>query len=125
MDLSTAPDFRLAYGFPRGFSFRREPFGGILYHYEGIKPDPRVTFIDNRFLIDLLERVDDGPLEDLIAAVTTHFSLPSAEEATIRTFFAALIKRGALVDRAIAQASGCEACGLPETATTSAEQASR
>ena len=107
MALSTAPDFHRPYGFPRGFSFRREPFGGILYHYEGIKPDPRVTFVDNPFLLDLLERVDDRPLEDLIAGVSAHFALPSEDEAAIRAFFATLIERGALVDR-----DQCDACGI-------------
>jgi len=95
-------DFSKAYGFHHGFSFRREPFGGILYHYEGVKPDPRVTFVDHPFLLDLLERVDDGPLEALIAGVCEHFALPPADEAAIRSFFETLIARGALVERVAA-----------------------
>ncbi len=100
--------FSKAYGFHHGFSFRREAFGGILYQYEGVKPDPRVTFVDHPFLLDLLERVDEGPLEELIAGVSRHFALPPADEAAIRGFFAILIERGALVERAQA----CEPCGV-------------
>jgi putative mycofactocin binding protein MftB len=91
-------DFSKAYGFHHGFAFRRESFGGILYHYEGVRPDPRVTFVDHPFLMDLLERVEDRPLEAFIAEVCAHFSLPPAEEAVVRKFFATLIERGALVE---------------------------
>jgi putative mycofactocin binding protein MftB len=107
MDSPTAPDFTRAYAFHHGFAFRRERFGGILYHYEGVKPDPRVTFVDNPFLLALLERVDDQPLETLIAGVCRHFALPPAEESIVRNFFALLIERGALV----AREDGCEPCG--------------
>jgi putative mycofactocin binding protein MftB len=100
-------DFSKAYGFPPGFSFRREAFGGILYHYEGVKPDPRVTFVDNPFLLDLLERVGEEPLEHLIAGVASHFALPASDEAAIRAFFTALAGRGALVERSRV----CAACG--------------
>jgi len=102
-------DFSKAYGFPPGFSFRREAFGGILYHYEGVKPDPRVTFVDNPFLLDLLERVDEAPLEELIAGVARHFALAPSDEAAIRAFFATLAERGALVERS--QDRG--ACAMP------------
>lgn len=87
-----------AYAFHHGFAFRRESFGGILYHYEGVRPDPRVTFVDHPFLMDLLERVEHQPLDAFIAEVCRHFSLPPAEEAVIRKFFATLIERGALVE---------------------------
>jgi putative mycofactocin binding protein MftB len=91
-------DFSKAYGFHHGFAFRREAFGGILYHYEGVRPDPRVTFVDHPFLMDLLERVEHRPLEAFIAEVCGHFSLPPEEEAALRRFFAMLIERGALVE---------------------------
>ncbi|HEX7926863.1 MAG TPA: mycofactocin biosynthesis chaperone MftB [bacterium] len=90
-------DFTQTYRFHPGFAFRREGFGGILYHYEGIKPDPRISFIDSPFLIDLLERVDCGPLEALIDAVAGRFALAEADVATIREFFTTLHTRGALV----------------------------
>src|SRR5579862_124712 len=102
-------DFSKAYGFPPGFSFRRESFGGILYHYEGVKPDPRITFVDSPFLLGLLERVDEEPLEHLIAEVTAHFSLPADEEAVVRSFFATLVARGALVERSLL----CSTCRIP------------
>jgi putative mycofactocin binding protein MftB len=102
-------DFSKTYGFPPGFSFRREPFGGILYHYEGVKPDPRVTFVDNPFLLDLLARVNEEPLEMLIAGVIGHFELAGADETAIRKFFSTLIERGALVDRE----QLCGTCGVP------------
>jgi len=88
------------YGFGRGFTFRREAFGGILYHYEGIRPDPRVTFVDNGFLIDLLETVQAQPevaLDALCGAVQSRFGLDAAERGRIDAFFATLIARGALV----------------------------
>ena len=90
------------YGFGHGFTYRREAFGGILYHYEGIQPDPRVTFVDNPFLIDLLDTVrerPDVPLDALADAVQAHFALDGAERARMDAFFATLIARGALVPR--------------------------
>jgi putative mycofactocin binding protein MftB len=90
-------DFAKTYRFHTGFAFRREGFGGILYHYEGIKPDPRISFIDSPFLIDLLERVDRGPLQELIDAVAGRFHLGEPEVAAIRDFFTTLHNRGALV----------------------------
>jgi putative mycofactocin binding protein MftB len=90
-------DFAKTYRFPPGFAFRRETFGGILYHYEGVKPDPRISFVDNPFLIDLLERVDCGPLEDLIGAVAARFQLAEPDVTAIRGFFLTLHERGALV----------------------------
>ena len=88
------------YGFGHGFTFRREAFGGILFHYEGVKPDPRVTFVDSAFLIDLLETVRDRPelpLAALADAVQAHFALDPAERARLDAFFTTLIERGALV----------------------------
>lgn len=90
-------DFTQRYRFHPGFAFRREGFGGILYHYEGIKPDPRISFVDSPFLIDLLERVDCGPLQELIDAVAGRFQLGEPDVATIREFFLTLHQRGALV----------------------------
>ena len=90
------------YGFGHGFTFRREAFGGILYHYEGVQPDPRVTFVDNGFLIGLLETVrarPDLPLDALAQGVQTHFALGPAERARMDEFFSTLIARGALVPR--------------------------
>jgi len=84
----------------RGFTYRRESFGGILYHYEGVQPDPRVTFVDNAFLIDLLDAVTghpDVPLDALAQGVQAHFGLDGAERRRMDAFFATLIARGALV----------------------------
>jgi putative mycofactocin binding protein MftB len=88
------------YGFARGFTYRREPFGGILYHYEGVQPDPRVTFLDHPFLIDLLETLaaqPQVPLDALVDQVAAHCALDAAERRRVETFFATLIARGALV----------------------------
>lgn len=107
-------DFSKAYRFSPGFAFRRESFGGILYHYEGVKPDPQVTFVDNPFLLDLLERVGEEPLENLIAGVARHFALTAPEEAVVRAFFLTLVERGALVERTMpgdAAGSSCEGSG--------------
>jgi putative mycofactocin binding protein MftB len=92
-------DFSKAYQFGRGFSFRRESFGGILYHYEGLRPDPRISFVDSPFLIALLERLDERPLEALIAAVAERFGLAPPQVAAVRGFFDTLEQRGALVER--------------------------
>jgi hypothetical protein len=73
-----------------------------------VKPDPRVTFVDNPFLLGLLERVDEEPLEHLVAGVTAHFALPPGEEAAIRSFFTTLVERGALVERS----QLCTTCGV-------------
>jgi putative mycofactocin binding protein MftB len=93
-------DFSKAYRFQPGFSFRRESFGGILYHYEGVRPDPRISFVDSPFLLDLLERVESGPLDELLAAVGARFGLDEGQLAAVRDFFATLEQRGALVARA-------------------------
>jgi len=100
-----APDARTPqpgrrYAPARGFTYRREPFGGILYHYEGIQPDPRVTFVDNAFLIDLLDAVQAHPhlpLSELSDAVQARFGLGPAERERMDSFFGTLIARGALV----------------------------
>ncbi len=92
-------DTSKSYRFGPGFAFRRESFGGILYHYEGTQPDPRVSFVDSPFLIDLLERLDDGPLEGLIQRVREHFTLTPAQEQVVLGFFEQLVERGALVER--------------------------
>lgn len=86
--------------FARGFSYRREAFGGILYHYEGTAPDPRVTFVQSRFVIDLLDAVHANPrhsLRALIDGVTARLGLSAAQTEQVEAFFAALLERGALV----------------------------
>ncbi|MCZ6472570.1 MAG: mycofactocin biosynthesis chaperone MftB [SAR324 cluster bacterium] len=90
-------DFSKCYRFARGFSLRRESFGGILYHYEGKRPDPRLYFIDSPFLIGLLELLEEGPLDELIAQVRAHFHLSDPQVASIREFLTTLASRGAFV----------------------------
>ncbi len=88
------------YRFGTGFAYRREHFGGILYHYEGVRPDPRVYFIDSPFLIDLLDALrahPDATLGWLIESVRDHFRLNRAQIGAIEEFFATLTSRGALV----------------------------
>jgi hypothetical protein len=95
-----APDWSRVYAFGRGFTWRREPFGGILYHYEGVQPDPRVTFVDSAFTIDLLEALRANPgatLGALVAGVQAHCALDAAQRGRVESFFATLIARGALV----------------------------
>lgn len=93
-------DLLRCHRFGHGFSYRREAFGGILYHYEGVQPDPRVTFVDNGFLLDLLDALAAHPQtapRDLLDAVRVRFDLDPAECARLESFFATLIQRGALV----------------------------
>lgn len=90
-------DFTRSYRFARGFSFRREPFGGIIYHFEGVRPDPRLYFVDSPFLIGLLELLEEGPLDRLIGEVTRHFVLSEKQVATIEAFLTKLESRGAFV----------------------------
>ena len=90
-------DFSRRYRFARGFSLRRESFGGIVYHYEGKRPDPRLYFIDSPFLIGLLELLEQAPLDELISQVSAHFRLEQAQVAAIRKFLATLAARGAFV----------------------------
>lgn len=82
-----------------GFSFRKEGFGGILFHYEGRAPDPRLTFVESRFLIDLLEQVELAPLEEMMTEATAAFRLDAAQEAAMRGFFQTLVEREALVPK--------------------------
>lgn len=90
-------DFSRCYRFARGFSFRREPFGGIIYHFEGVRPDPRLYFVDSPFLIGLLELLQEGPLDQLIREVSGHFGLNSGQVAAIEEFLTTLNERGAFV----------------------------
>lgn len=90
-------DFTRTYRFARGFSFRRESFGGIIYHFEGIRPDPRLYFVDSPFLIGLLELLEEGPLEQLIREVRGHFDLNDRQVVIIEGFLATLEARGAFV----------------------------
>lgn len=88
------------YRFARGFSYRKEDFGGILYHYEGNAPDPTVTFVESPFLLDLLELMEANThvtLAEVISQVTAHFGLSSVEAEKLKHFLDNLIERGALV----------------------------
>ena len=94
------PSLERQHRFGHGFSYRREAFGGILYHYEGVQPDPRVTFVDNGFLLDLLDALAANPgstPQALLDAVRERFALDAAECARLESFFLTLIQRGALV----------------------------
>ena len=82
-----------------GFRFRKEAFGGILFHYEGRAPDPRLTFVDSAFLMDLLEQVERATLEEMIAEAREAFALDAAQEAALRGFFRSLVERQALVPK--------------------------
>lgn len=93
-------DLSKTYRPARGFSFRRESFGGILYHYEGLRPDPRVYFVEAPFLVALLEVLRDNPattLGELIGAVREQFSLSASQVEGVERFFSTLTSRGALV----------------------------
>jgi len=93
------PDLERTYRPARGFSCRRESFGGILYHYEGLRPDPRVTFVDSPFLVDLLGLLSAHPEVTpaaLIRQATTHFQLSGGDAEGVVQFFRTLIQRGAL-----------------------------
>ena len=90
-------DFSRSYRFARGFSFRRETFGGIIYHFEGVRPDPRLYFVKSPFLIGLLELLEAGPLDELIRQVAGHFELEQSQVAAIEGFLANLNSRGAFV----------------------------
>ena len=97
--MSRELDFSRSYGFARGFSWRRESFGGILYHYEGEKPDPHVFFVDSPFLVSLLEVLDQAPLDGVIAQVKEHFQLKEDEITVIRRFLETLAEKGALIPK--------------------------
>ncbi|MBI4083945.1 MAG: mycofactocin biosynthesis chaperone MftB [Candidatus Lambdaproteobacteria bacterium] len=92
-------DWSRSYRLAPGCAMRREGFGGILYHYEGVRPDPRVYFLDSPFLVGLLELSAEGPLDELIAQARAQFALTAQQEESVRTFFIALFQRGALVVR--------------------------
>ena len=80
-----------------GFSWRREPFGGILFHFEGRKPDPRLTFVESAFLIDLLELTEQASLGQIMAEATDWFRLDEGQCGAMKEFFNTLIEREALV----------------------------
>ena len=93
-------DLSKSYRPARGFSFRRESFGGILYHYEGLRPDPRVYFVEAPFLMALLEVLREHPettLGDLIGGAREQFSLSARQFEEVEQFFSTLTRRGALV----------------------------
>lgn len=90
------------YRLARGFSFRREPFGGILYHYAGVRPDPDLYFVRSPFLMDLLEVLRDHPhvpLAQLVAGVCERFSLSARQQRAIDEFFGTLTRKGALISQ--------------------------
>lgn len=87
------------YRFPRGFAYRRESFGGILYFYQGDKPDPQVLFVDSPFLVDLLDWVEKAALGEVMERVREHFDLSPGEVRRMESFFETLISRGALVQQ--------------------------
>jgi putative mycofactocin binding protein MftB len=80
-----------------GFGWRREEFGGILFHFEGRAPDPRLLFVESRFLIDLLELVDHAPLHELLEQAARQFRLSPDQDSAMRAFFQDLVRRKALV----------------------------
>jgi putative mycofactocin binding protein MftB len=90
-------DFSQSYRLARGFSFRREPFGGIIYHFEGIRPDPRLYIVKSPFLIGLLELMEEGPVDELIREVSGRFELDQDQVAAIEGFLITLNSRGAFV----------------------------
>ena len=92
-------DFSRSYRLARGFAFRREPFGGIIYHFEGDRPDPRLYFVNSPFLIGLLELVEQAPLAEVINQVEAHFRLDGPQVQAIRDFLTTLGERGAFVPK--------------------------
>ena len=81
-------------------SFRRESLGGILYQYEGLRPDPRIYVVETPFLVALLEVLLEHPettLGDLFSAVREQFSLSARQAGEVEQFFVTLTRRGALV----------------------------
>ena len=90
-------DFSRTYRLARGFSFRKEAFGGIICHFEGDRPDPRLYFVNSPFLVGLLELLGEGPLETLIGEAARRFGLTTAEVGQVRRFFSTLERRGAFV----------------------------
>ncbi len=90
-------DLNRSYRLAPGFSFRRESFGGIIYHFEGTRPDPRLYFVDSPFLIGLLELLEQAPPAELIRQVQSRFCLAPAQVRVIREFLTTLAERGAFV----------------------------
>ena len=90
-------DMTRSYRLAPGFSFRRERFGGIIYHFEGTRPDPRLYFVDSPFLIGLLELLEQAPPAELIRQVREKFKLADGEVKVIRDFLTNLAERGAFV----------------------------
>jgi hypothetical protein len=96
--MTPAPiDVTRTYRAAPGFGWRREDFGGILFHFEGRAPDPRLTFVESPFLIDLLDLVNQAPLQDLLDQAAERFALGAAQDAVMRDFFHNLVRREALV----------------------------
>ena len=93
-------DLSRCHRFNRGFTYRRESFGGILYHYEGTRPDPHIMFVDHAFLIDLLDTLaanPAAPLGELVEAIRAHCALTPAQAGAVEGFLSTLIRQGALV----------------------------
>ena len=93
-------DLTKSYRPARGFSFRRPSFGGILYHYEGLRPSPRISFLAAPFLVALLAVLLSPPppsLPSFFLPVREQFSLSARQAGEVEQFFATLTRRGALV----------------------------
>lgn len=96
-------DWERPYCFARGFSCRREAFGGILYHYAGVKPNPEMYFLRSPFLIALLELIRAHPripLGSLMHRVGTQAQLNAAQQHQTLNFLATLVEKGALTPAA-------------------------
>ena len=89
-------DFSVVYQMGHGASFRRESFGGIVYHYEGNRPDPRLFFVPSSFLMGLLEHISQAPLRILIDEAQRQFAMPQKDVEEVERFFEELARCGAI-----------------------------
>ena len=91
-----AIDLAATYKLAQGAAFRREAFGGIIYHYQGDRPDPRMIFVPSSFLIGLLERLEQAPLRELIDAARERFAMSEDQVRVVEEFFNKLHHQGAI-----------------------------
>ena len=89
-------DFSAVYRLTPRASFRREAFGGIIYHYEGKKPDPRMYFVPSPFLMGLLEMLDRAPLREVIDQAALRFDMSRQDVSVVEQFFFQLASNGAI-----------------------------
>ncbi len=83
-----------------GFSFRREDFGGVIHHFEGKKPDPRLIFLRSDLFLLLLERVEQRTgalLSDILEEASCEHGLSLEHRTAVMRFFERLIASKALV----------------------------